>query len=318
MSNTETQAATDITLTIERVFDAPRALVFKMWTEASHMSRWCCPTGFTIQKCTAELKIGGSYSTVMESPHNTTHHVSGVYTEIEHDSRLAFTHGWVDPEGQRGHESLVTITFVEEGGKTRLTLTQSSMESETSRDMHRSGWSESLDNLAPHISSVYGPKPMVSDFLLTAPADRPASIITRSFAAPVTLVWKAITDPAHLAQWWGPHGYTNQILEMDVRPGGKWRIDHRAPDGTQYDFHGEYLEVEEPTRLVQTFTMEGEWAEKPLTEIYTLEERDGRTYLHNEMLYDTPEERDAMLKTGMEWGARQCMDRLEILARDLR
>lgn len=154
MSNTSPSPQDDIALTITRVFKAPRVLVYKMWTDLEHTNRWCCPTGFTILKCVADFKVGGAYDTVMRSPDNTEHHVSGTYRVVDQNTCLEFTHAWVDPDGNRGHESIVTITFEEDGDHTRLTLIQAPMESETARDMHQSGWENTLRNLGPYIATV--------------------------------------------------------------------------------------------------------------------------------------------------------------------
>jgi uncharacterized protein YndB with AHSA1/START domain len=74
--------------------------------------------------------------------------------------------------------------------------------------------------------------------------------IVRTIAAPCDLVFRMWTDPVHMAQWWGPHGFTNPVCEMDVRPGGKLRIVMRAPDGTDYPMTGEFKEVVPDERLV--------------------------------------------------------------------
>jgi uncharacterized protein YndB with AHSA1/START domain len=73
---------------------------------------------------------------------------------------------------------------------------------------------------------------------------------TRVLAAPRDLVWKAWTDPKHVAQWWGPNGFTNPVCELDARPGGAIRIHMRGPDGTVYPMTGVYQEIVEPERLV--------------------------------------------------------------------
>lgn len=158
MNSTSPTPQDGIALTIIRDFKAPRALVYKMWTDLEHTNRWCWPTGFTILECKADFKVGGAYTTIMRSPDNTDHHVSGVYRVVDQDACLEFTHAWVDPDGNRGHESVVTITFEdtdeEDGDTTRLTLIQSPMESETARDMHQSGWEDTLNNLGPYIATV--------------------------------------------------------------------------------------------------------------------------------------------------------------------
>jgi len=75
-------------------------------------------------------------------------------------------------------------------------------------------------------------------------------VLTRVFNAPRDLVFKAWTDPEQMAKWWGPDGFTNPVCELDARPGGKIRIDMRAPDGTIFPMTGTFYDVEEPTRLV--------------------------------------------------------------------
>src|SRR5471030_3335358 len=75
-------------------------------------------------------------------------------------------------------------------------------------------------------------------------------VITREFDAPRELVFKAWTDPKHLAQWWGPRGFTNPVCEWDVRPGGKIYDVMRAPNGVDYPMGGEFCEIVPPERLV--------------------------------------------------------------------
>ncbi len=98
------------------------------------------------------------------------------------------------------------------------------------------------------------------------PSDEPIVTMTRVFDAPRNLVYKAWTDPGHLAQWWGPHGFTNPVCEVDLRPGGTWRIDMRGPDGTIYPNTGRYLEVVERERLVYTDIVDDDataWGDSP-------------------------------------------------------
>src|SRR5437868_2842338 len=71
-------------------------------------------------------------------------------------------------------------------------------------------------------------------------------VITRVFDAPRSLVFKAWTDPQHMAQWWGPHGFTIPVCEMDVRPDGAYRIVMRGADGVDYPLKGVYHEIAEP------------------------------------------------------------------------
>jgi uncharacterized protein YndB with AHSA1/START domain len=75
-------------------------------------------------------------------------------------------------------------------------------------------------------------------------------VLTRIFDAPRELVFKVWTDPKHIPLWWGPHGFTTTVQEMEVRPGGAWRFTMRGPDGTDYPFAGQYVELVAPERIV--------------------------------------------------------------------
>jgi uncharacterized protein YndB with AHSA1/START domain len=90
---------------------------------------------------------------------------------------------------------------------------------------------------------------MTSTIVIT-PADDPVIIIERLFDAPPALMFKLFTDPYHLVHFWGPHGATNPVCEMDVRPGGKWLQVMRFPNGNEYRSTSVYLEIVEPERIV--------------------------------------------------------------------
>ncbi len=141
-------------LVIERIFDAPRDLVFKAWTEPERMAQWTGPKGFTMTNCEMDARPGGSYRMSMRSPEGVEHRVRGVYHEIVEHERLVYTWAWVDEQGQAGPETLITVTFADAGEKTRLTLHQAVFESETARDAHRVGWDSALDCLAEYLATV--------------------------------------------------------------------------------------------------------------------------------------------------------------------
>jgi uncharacterized protein YndB with AHSA1/START domain len=140
-------------LTIRRSFDAPRDLVFRCWTEPERLSRWCCPKGFTLPFSEGDIRPGGSFKTCMRAPDGTDHWLSGTYQEIVPPERLVFSHRWLNDRGEHEHETVVTITLREQGGKTLLTLHQAFFLSDASRDGHRGGWNETLDNLAEYLAS---------------------------------------------------------------------------------------------------------------------------------------------------------------------
>lgn len=137
-------------------------------------------------------------------------------------------------------------------------------------------------------------------------------ILTRTFNASRELVYKVWTDPKHVAQWWGPHGFTTKIREMDVRAGGAWRYTMRGPDGNDYPFDGAYLEVVEPERLVFDGTIHGSPDHQVWTEV-TFADREGKTEVTVRQLYSFESE---ITRTGARMGWNQQLDRLaEFLAK---
>jgi uncharacterized protein YndB with AHSA1/START domain len=144
---------------------------------------------------------------------------------------------------------------------------------------------------------------------VTTPSDREI-VMTREFQAPRTLVFEAFSKPEHLEKWWGPRKYTNVVFEVDFRPGGAWRIVQRDPEGNEFGFHGEIREVVPPERIVQTFEFEG-MPGHVSTETATFEERSGKTLVTARSVFDSKEDRDGMLQSGMEEGAGETYDRLE-------
>jgi uncharacterized protein YndB with AHSA1/START domain len=144
--------ATPLTLTLTRVFDAPRELVFRAWTEPEHLRRWCAPFGFAIPFAGGDLRPGGAWHATMRAPDGAEHRLVGTYRDIVPPARLVFTHAWLDADGTPGIETLVTVTLEDRGGKTLLTLVQSGFESAASRDGHAGGWTETLERLAGHLA----------------------------------------------------------------------------------------------------------------------------------------------------------------------
>ncbi len=144
---------------------------------------------------------------------------------------------------------------------------------------------------------------------------KPEITITCIFDAPPTRVFKAFTDPNLIPQWWGPRYLTTVVDGMDVRSGGAWRFIQHDSSGNEYAFHGVYHEVAPPKQLVYTFEFEG----KPghvLLETVTFENQDGKTKMIDKSVFQSVEDRDGMLSSGMEAGATESMERLgELLAK---
>jgi len=151
---------------------------------------------------------------------------------------------------------------------------------------------------------------------LSLPSDREI-VGSRIMDAPPELVFKAYTDPELIPRWWGPRRYATTVDKMDVRPGGVWRFVHRAADGGEYAFNGVYREIVPPKRLVYTFNYEGAPGHEAVETVTFEEAEGGKTRMTDHLLFETREERDGMLNSGMEEGAAETIDRLAELLREL-
>jgi len=146
-------------LVITRLLDAPRELVWKAWTEPEHLMRWWGPKDFTAPACKIDLRVGGKYLFCMRSPEGQEFWSAGVYREIIEPERLVYTDQLADEKGNpvpASHygmpgdwpeEMLVTVTFEESDGKTRMTLRHVGLPPEMG-EMAEAGWNGSLDKLA--------------------------------------------------------------------------------------------------------------------------------------------------------------------------
>jgi uncharacterized protein YndB with AHSA1/START domain len=154
---------------------------------------------------------------------------------------------------------------------------------------------------------------------ITAEPGKQEMTITREFDAPRELVFKVITDPQLLPQWWGPRYLTTEVEQMDVRPGGQYRYIQRDAEGNAYAFHGVYHEILAPERIIDTFEFEG----LPETGHVALETMrlealpGGRTRFTAHSVFQSLSDRDAMIQSGMESGVIDTYNRLEELLKHM-
>jgi uncharacterized protein YndB with AHSA1/START domain len=156
--------ATEPELVITRIIDAPRELVFKAWTEPERVKRWWGPETFTCPACKIDLRPGGKYRICMRSPEGRDYWSAGEYREIVVPERIVVTDYFSDEHGNKVSptthglseewpaEMLMTITFEEHGGKTKLTVHQSVSESLAKRFQAVEGWSTMLDKLEAYVA----------------------------------------------------------------------------------------------------------------------------------------------------------------------
>jgi len=156
--------------------------------------------------------------------------------------------------------------------------------------------------------------PMTSNgtAVVTLPTDTQI-LITREFAAPKHLVYRAYTTPGLIKRWWGGDRGEVTIAEVDLRVGGTWRYVLLANGGFEVAFHGEYREIVPNGRLVSTEVFEGMPEAEALSTL-TLTETDGRTTLALLVQHQIQAHRDAHINSGMEDGLQEALDHLEQLA----
>ncbi len=153
-TNSFTPVADSRELVIKRIFDAPREVVFGVWSKAEHLAHWFGPRDFTLPFCEIDFRVGGLYRCCMRSPEGEDHWVWGEYREIVETERLVFTWNRDDTDGKIWSSTLVELTFVDSNGKTEFTLRQGKFETVPYREEHGFGWGQSLDRLGEYVTEL--------------------------------------------------------------------------------------------------------------------------------------------------------------------
>lgn len=198
-------------LIIIRLFDSPRELLWKAWTEPRRVMRWWGPKGFTSPVSRIDLRVGGEYLNCMRSPDGKDFWSKGVFREIAPPERLVMTDSFADENGNTvpaTHygmskdfplELLITVVFEEQDGKTKLTLRHAGMPPGADSEGARQGWNESFDKLAGYLETEMSIAPGKNVPTFEFPSDREV-VITRIFDAPRERLFKASTDPDLIPQ----------------------------------------------------------------------------------------------------------------------
>jgi uncharacterized protein YndB with AHSA1/START domain len=143
---------------ITRVYDAPRALVFKAWIDPKHLKQWWGPKVFTNPVCEVDARVGGAWRIVMRAPDGVDYPCGGVYREIVEPERLVFTNIATDKDGNPILDGLTTVMFAEEGRKTKLTLTTRAVALVDYAAAYlqgmEAGWTQSLETLAEELAKL--------------------------------------------------------------------------------------------------------------------------------------------------------------------
>ncbi len=280
-----------IPFTIERVVDAPVALVWRAITTPEDLSRWY------FDLINFKPEVGCEFHFVVEHEGNTFDHRCKVTTVVP-QKIIAYTWRYHGHEGN----SLVTFELFAEGAKTRLKLTHEGLATfpkapHFARKNFVRGWTRLIGSELP-------------DFVENS--DREI-FIARDFAAPRELVWEAMTNPKHVVNWWGPRGFSMTIEVMDFRVGGEWKHVMRGPDGVNYPNHSVFQEIVKPERIV--FSHGGRREGGPgvsFVSTWSFENLAAdKTRVSIRMVFPSAEERDRVVKEfGAIEGGKQTLERL--------
>jgi uncharacterized protein YndB with AHSA1/START domain len=172
-------------------------------------------------------------------------------------------------------------------------------------------WNASLNRLSDYLTIMQKETEMPHDLKIDAPVGEPFMTMTRTFNAPRALVWKALSEREHAVRWWGPHNHKNRVLTWDWTVGGKWEIETIIADGTKIVFFGDYLEIEKPTKVTQTFSFDQLPPGAHSVDAVTLTEKDGKTIYTVVSTLPDVESRDGMMASGMEKGVVEGFERLD-------
>lgn len=246
--------APERTLVTTRIFDAPRELVYRAWTDPTQLAKWFPPEGFTSPRCEIDPRPGGVFRVDMQAPEGPPFDGKvfpgpGLVREVVPNERLVFTMQPELEDGQTMPMVLMTVRFEDQAGRTKLTVEQTLPSVADYETMAKTGMAEgirqSLDKLAGVLSGNSTDRGVtVTGRTLT---------LVRVFDAPRELVWTAYTDPTHLTKWMFAKDWESPFAETDLRAGGAFRIGMRPADHSHEGFvlDGTYREVVKPERIVQ-------------------------------------------------------------------
>ncbi len=251
-ARSDTLAPNDRTLVNVRVFDAPRELVYKAWTDPKQLAKWFPPEGFTAT-CELDVRPGGKVRIDMRAPqgepfNGATFPGRGAYTDVVPNERLAFTFVPEMPDGKSMPEVLMTVWFEDVGEKTKITIHQTLKTVAEYEEMAKTGMAQGIAESLGKLAGV----------LSGNPTDRGVTVsgrtltLTRVFEAPRPLVFKSLVEPEHITKWFFANDWESPTAEIDARAGGRFAVRMRPADrgGEGFLFDGTFREVVPDERIV--------------------------------------------------------------------
>jgi uncharacterized protein YndB with AHSA1/START domain len=289
---------------ISRIFAAPRSLVYRTWTDPSHISSWWGPRGFSTTTSSLDLRPGGMWIYVMHGPDGRDYENWIRYITIVPEELLHYDHGGGSAEAPAHFQ--VTVAFTELKEHTLVSMLSVFPSAEARDQVVRyygaiEGGYQTMARLAEQLAGAAG-----------RPAGR-SFVFRRTVAAPRELVYRAWTQPDMLSRWWGPKGFTIPHCVFEAEAGGRIHIDMRAPDGTVYPMGGTVLEVTPPDRLAFLAIALGAQGVHELENltIVTFAESGGHTTVSVEVTVQNATARGENHLKGMDAGWTSSLVRLE-------
>jgi uncharacterized protein YndB with AHSA1/START domain len=317
-----------------RRFDAPRSLLWKLWTEPEHLRHWWGPKGASMRELNLDVRVGGALHCLVRLADGSEVWSKWVYLELVEPERIVFQNSRSDAQGNvTPHprvadwplEMITAFEFAESAGKTTVTMRSTALcatdaQKQAFEAGHagiRIGWTETFDRLDGEALTAGVAPPCAADEF----------VIARMLDAPRELVWKAWTEAGHFGQWWGPKVFTNPVCSIDLRVAGAYRVVMRSPDGVDYPIKGVFREIKPHERLVMTMDCSEHppaWHDmlkpdrapgdtNPVGTILcavTFEEHAGKTLLTIRLKIVSAEMRDRMVSFGTHEGWSESLEKL--------
>lgn len=252
-ATTMTEPVKGYELKITRVFDAPRELVWKAWTDPEMALHWMGPRGFTATEFAAPREVGKEWRMTMvgrvpatQEPVTLRQH--GRTLEMDPPRKLVYTLAWDDRacvglSESPFRENTVTVLLEEKGDKTVMTFTQGPFATEGERDGHNGGWNSAFDKFAEFMLAEQPGR-------VANPNEVPSELhLKRIFAAPRQLVFDAWTKPEMVAEWWGPRHFNTTVEKWEAKSGGEIFAVMHGPNGMSHPMSGKFVEFQPPSRL---------------------------------------------------------------------
>jgi len=298
-----------------RVFDYPLALVWQAWTDPQYLARWWGPHGFSNTFYDFEFREGGHSRFTMHGPDGQNYDNELVYAEIVHHAKIVLEHV-SEPHFQ------AVVIFTQRGNRTEVQFRQifdTIAICQALRPICEPANEQNFDRITLELEKMAAAGVSDRDF-----------VMIRTLDAPKKLVYRAWTEPKLLAQWWGPEAFSCPVCELDVRPGGTYRIVMRAPEGDfpvkgDFAIRGEYGEIS-PDRIVMIHDATehpAKWhdmvdpnrGDNPnpaglMHQTAEFVEKEGRTTVTIRTRMESPAIREALQRMGMPVGWSSSLDRL--------